>query len=105
MASAKKIQLMRFLGRCEAMRAPTTENDTVQVTRLPIVGPSKSKKISLRVRPLRRVRNRLATASATHSAHSGQASQAEARALLPPTPRLCSLDPSITNTTLQHYHL
>src|SRR4028118_1842147 len=93
---AKKIQPMRFSGRCEAMRAPTTENDTVQMTRLPIVGPSKTKKISLRVRPLKRVRIRLATASAMHSRHSHQASQAAARLLTPPALGPRSLAPSVT---------
>src|ERR687890_303839 len=77
---------MGFSGRCEAMRAPTTENDTA------------------RVRPLRRARIGLAAASATPSAHSDQANHAAVRRLIPPTPRRCSLAPSVTtplyNTTV-----
>src|SRR5215210_4069664 len=56
---------MGFSGRCEAIKAPTTENDTVSVRRVAIVGPYQAKKISPRVRTLRRARIRLAVASAT----------------------------------------
>src|SRR5215203_4667887 len=97
---------MGFLERCEATRVPTTENDTVQVGRTAIEGPpSQARKISPRVRPLRRARIRLAAASAMLIRHSAQASHAATRALILPSPRSCSLAPSITNTTLQHYHL
>src|SRR5918995_637129 len=84
---------MGFSGRCEAMRAPTTANDTVQVAKVNI--PSETK-ISPRVRPLRRARIKFAAASATHSAHSDQASHAATRALILPSPRSCSLAPSVT---------
>src|SRR5215211_3099047 len=87
---------MGFLGRCEATRVPTTENDTVQVGRTAIEGPSQAVKISPRVRPLRRARIKLATASTTHSRHSDQASQAAARVLTLPMPCLSSLAPSVT---------
>src|SRR5215207_4280692 len=88
---------MGFSGRCEATRAPTTENDTVQAGRTAIEGPSQARKISPRVRPLRRARIRLATASATHSAHSDRANHAATRALILPSPRpCCSLDSSAT---------
>src|SRR5919107_5651831 len=94
---------MGFSGRCEAMRAPTTENDTVRVARVSIDGPQ-AMKISARVRPLRRARIGLAAASATPSAHSDQANHAAVRRLIPPTPRRCSLAPSVTtplyNTTV-----
>jgi hypothetical protein len=73
---------MGFSGRCEAMRAPTTENDTVRVARVSIDGPQ-AMKISARVRPLRRARIGLAAASATPSTHSDQASQGVARVLIP----------------------
>jgi hypothetical protein len=43
--------------------------------------------------------------SAKKSVHNDQASQEAACRLNPPTPRPCSLAPSITNTTLQHYRL
>src|SRR5215213_5832369 len=82
---------MGFSGRCEAIKAPTTENDTVQVGRTAIEGPSQTRKISPGVRPLRRARIRLAVASATHSTHSDQASHGAARAFIPPIARLCSL--------------
>src|SRR3712207_62657 len=78
------------------MRAPTTENDTVQVRRLAIVGPSQAMKISARVRPLWRARIRVAVASATHSTHSDQASHGAARAFMPPIARLCSLATLVT---------
>src|SRR5918998_1118905 len=93
---------MEFSGRCEAMRAPTTENDTVRMAKVPIPGPIK---ISRRGCPLRRARIRLATASATHSAHSDQASHEAARWLILPAPRPCPLAPSVTTPTLQHYRL
>src|SRR5215204_4701603 len=84
---------MGFLGRCEAIKAPTTENDIVQMAKVTIA--SSEIKISPRVCSLRRARIRLATASATHSAHSDQAIQAAVRLLIPPTPRSCSLAPSV----------
>src|SRR5918997_3231828 len=87
---------MGFLGRCEAMRAPTTENDTAMMARWAIGGPPRARKISARVRPLRRARIRLATASATLIRHSDQAIQAAVRRLIPPTPRPCFLALSIT---------
>src|SRR5688500_204669 len=93
---AKKIQPMGFSGRCEAIKAPTTENDTVQVGRVAIEGPSQARKISSRVRPLRRARIRLAAASTKHTANSDQANHAALRWLIQLTPRLCSLVPSIT---------
>src|SRR5687767_13609648 len=86
---------MGFSGRCEAIKAPTTENDTVSVGRAAIEGPQ-ARKISPRVRSLRRARIRLATASTTHSRQSDQAIQAADRMLIPPNPRPCSLAPSIT---------
>src|SRR5215204_7191429 len=87
---------MAFSGRCEAINAPTTENDTVQVGRTAIEGPSQARKISPRVRPLRRARIRLAAASTMHSRHSDQAIQAANRMLILPSPRPRSLDPSGT---------
>src|SRR5918998_2958497 len=96
---------MGFSARCEAIKAPTTENDNVSVGRVAIEGPSKARKISPRVRPLRRARNRLATASTTHNTHSDKASTVAAWVLLPPTTRSCSLAPSVTTLTLQHYRL
>src|SRR3712207_610876 len=86
---------MGFLGRCAALRAPTTENHTIRAARVTIEGPGPMKS-SPSVRPLRSARIRLATASATHSAHSDHASQEAARVLIPPTPRPCSLAPSVT---------
>src|SRR5215217_6639790 len=77
------------------MRAPTTENDTVQVAKVTI--PSELK-ISPRVCSLRRARIKFAAASATHSAHSDQASRAERRALTLPSPRPRSLAPSVTTS-------
>src|SRR5215208_3363188 len=65
---AKKIQPMRFSGRCEVIKAPTTENDTVRLARVSIDGPQ-AKKISARVRPLRRARIGVAAASARHTTH------------------------------------
>src|SRR5215213_5293709 len=88
---------MGFSGRCEEMRAPTTENDTVRVARVTIEGPPpKAVKISPRVCPLSRARIGLAAASATHSTHSDQASHAAARALIPLIARLCSLATLVT---------
>src|SRR5215203_954530 len=89
---------MGFSGRCEAIKAPTTENDTVRVgmaARPAIVGPQ-AKKITARVRPLRRARIGVAAASATHSTHSDQASHGAARRLIPPSARLCSLATLVT---------
>src|SRR5918997_4221521 len=95
---------MGFSGRCEAMRPPTTENDTIWVRRVATEGPDQARKISLRVSPLRRARIRPATARTTHSRHSDQASHAAVRRLIPPTSRSCSLAPSVTtplyNTTV-----
>src|SRR5918998_3661708 len=89
---------MGFSGRCEAIKAPITENDTVQVGRTANEGPSQAKKITPRVRPLRRARIRLATASATHTTHSDHASTVAPWVLLPPTTRSCSLASSVTTT-------
>src|ERR687897_583062 len=86
---------MGFSGRCEAIKAPTTENDTVQMAKMTIAS-SEIKNISPRVCSLRRARIKFATASATHSAHSDQANHAATRALIPSTPLLCSLAPSVT---------
>jgi len=36
---------MAFSGRCEAMRAPTTENDTIWVRRVATEGPNQARKI------------------------------------------------------------
>src|SRR5688500_17962399 len=95
---------MGFSGRCEAIKAPTTENDTIWARRVATGGPDQARKISPRVRPLRRARIRPATPSATHTRHSDQASHAAVRRLIPPTPRSCSLAPSVTtplyNTTV-----
>src|SRR5919112_3031618 len=95
---------MEFSGRCEAIKAPTTDNDTIWVRRVATGGPDQARKISPRVSPLRRARIRPATASATHSRHSDQASHAARRVLISPTPRPCSLAPSVTtplyNTTV-----
>src|ERR687897_1503379 len=90
---------MEFSGRCEAIKAPTTENDTIRVARATVVGLSVST-ISYRVRPLRRLKIRHAPASATHSRHSGQANHAATRLLVPPTPRSCSL---VRFITTPHY--
>jgi hypothetical protein len=94
---------MGFSGRCEAIKAPTTENDTIWVRRMTVVGIPVST-ISYRVCPLRRLKIRHAPASATHSRHSDQASHAARRVLISPTPRSCSLAPSVTtplyNTTV-----
>src|SRR5215211_684127 len=87
---------MGFSGRCEAIKAPTTEYDTIQVRKAAIEGQHEAEKISPRVRPLRRVRIRLATASTTHSRHSDQASTVAPWVLLPTTPRSCSLASSVT---------
>src|SRR5215213_3953795 len=94
--SAKKIQPMGLPGRCEAIRAPTTENDTAMMARWAIGGAPPPMKIQPRVRPLRRARIRLAAASATLIRHSDQANHAATRALIPSTPLLCSLAPSVT---------
>src|SRR5215218_5886330 len=96
---------MGFSGRCEAIKAPTTENDTASVGRVAIEGPSKARKISPRVRSLRRARIRLATASTTDSTHSDQASTVAPWVLLPPTTRSCSFAASVTTPTLQHHCL
>src|SRR5918997_3649911 len=88
---------MGFSGRCEAIKAPTTENDTVQMAKLTIPC-SEIKNISPRVCSLRRARIKFAAASATHSAHSDQASHAETRALILPSPRPRSLAPSVTTS-------
>src|ERR687889_928597 len=86
---------MGFSGRCEAMRAPTTENDTIWVRRMTVVGIPVST-ISYRVSPLRRPKIRHAPASTTHSRHSDQASHAARLVLISPTPRpCCSLAPSV----------
>src|SRR5215218_6669850 len=87
---------MGFSGRCEAIKAPTTENDAIRVAMATIEGPPKAVKISPRVRLLRRPRIGLAAASATHSAHNDQAGHAATRALILSTPRPCSLAPSVT---------
>src|SRR5829696_7432445 len=92
---AKKIQPMRFSGRCEAIKAPTTENDTVRLARMSIDGPQ-DMKISARLRPLRRARIGLAAASATPSTHSDQASHGATWGLIPPIARLCSLATLVT---------
>src|SRR5215208_7884355 len=92
---AKKIQPMRFSGRCEVINAPTTENDTVRLAKVSIDGPQ-AMKITARVRPLRRARIGLAAASARHSTHSDQASHGAARRLIPPSARLCSLATLVT---------
>ena len=81
---------MGFSGRCEAIKAPTTENDTIWVRRMTVVGIPVST-ISYRVCPLRRLKIRHAPASATHSTHSDQASHEAGRALIPLTPRPFSL--------------
>src|SRR3712207_6155196 len=86
---------MRFSERCEAMRAPTTEHDTIRVARV-TVEEFELMKISPRVRPLRRARIRLATASGTQSRHSDQAIQAADRMLILPSPLPCSLACSVT---------
>src|SRR5918995_6600144 len=88
---------MEFSGRCEAIKAPTTENDTIRVARATVVGLSVST-ISPRVRPLRRLKIRHAAASAPHSRHSGQANHAARRALILLTPRSCSIAPSVTTS-------
>src|SRR5687767_2443013 len=87
---------MGFSGRCEAIKAPTTENDTIWARRMATGGPDQARKISPRVSPLRRLKIRPATASATHSRHSDHASHAATRVLISPTSRPCSLAPSIT---------
>src|SRR5918994_1314175 len=94
--SAKKIQPMGFSGRCEAIKAPTTENDTAMMARWAIGGPPRARKILSRVRSLRRARIRLAAASATLIRHSDPANHVATRALIPPTPRSCSLAPCVT---------
>src|SRR5215210_7742509 len=89
---------MGFSGRCEAIKAPMTENDTVRVgmAARPAINGPQAMKISARVRPLRRARIRLAVASATPSTHSDQASHGAARGLIPPHARLCSLGTLVT---------
>src|ERR687897_2311509 len=95
---------MGFSGRCEAIKAPTTENDTIWARRVATGGPDQARKISPRVSPLRRARIRPATARTKHSRHSDQASHAAVRRLIPPAPRSCSLAPCVTtplyNTTV-----
>src|SRR5215208_3355108 len=95
---------MGFSGRCEAIKAPTTENDTVQVGRTANEGPSQARKISPRVRPLRSARIRLAAASARHSRHSDQTSHGAAGGH---PPDRSSLFPRYSrhNPTLLHYRL
>src|SRR3712207_1023190 len=87
---------MEFSGRCEAIKDPTTENDTIWARRVATGGPAQARKISPKVSPLRRARIRPATARTTHSRHSDQASHAAVRRLIPPTPRAWSLAPSVT---------
>src|SRR5215211_4466420 len=88
---------MGLPGRCEAIRAPTTENDTATMAKQAIEGsPLQARKISPRVRPLRKARIRLAAVSATHSRDSDQASHAAIRTLIPPIVRLFSLATLVT---------
>src|ERR671913_2809 len=80
-----------FSGRREATMAPTVASITTSAF------PSHQSKTcafgSERLRPKRR---RLSAVSATQSTYSVQASRAAARRLIPPTPRSCSLAPSVT---------
>ena len=76
-----------------------------------------SKKMSTALRPrvpqelggctdrVRKYNTTAATNIATESAPSDHSSQVAVRRLIPPTPRLCSLAPSVTDTTLQHCRL
>src|SRR5215203_4170606 len=95
---------MGFSGRCEAIKAPTTENDTIWVRRMTVVGIPVST-ISYRVCLLRRLKIRHAPASATHSRHSDQGQprgDASAHLTDPSTLFPC---PFCHNHTLQHYRL
>src|SRR5829696_1880520 len=89
---------MGFSGRCEAIKAPTTENDTAMMARWAIGGPPRARKISPRVLPFRRVRIRLAAASATLIRHSDQAIQAVNRMLILPSPRSRSFALCVTTS-------
>jgi hypothetical protein len=97
MPAAKHIQPMGFLGRLEAIRAPTTGK-----------ARNGSRKMSTTPRPpvpqlgggctdrVRKYNTTFATNMATERPASNHASQAAVRLLIPPTPRSGSLDPAVT---------
>src|SRR5215210_2174537 len=97
--SASKIQPMELSGRLEATRAPT-RGKARKSTKLK-VSPTVLTVNELPGDCADRARTPSATLAknmATQSVASDQASHAAARALMPPVPRLCFLDPSVTTT-------
>src|ERR671912_1250992 len=92
----QKIQPVGLAGRREAISAPTvgnaSESTPVSTAKL---GPS----LGMNREGTSAVRKSSKSASAvspTHAAHADQANQAATRVLIPPTPRPCSLVPSVT---------
>src|SRR5215210_1917922 len=89
---AQKIHPIGFLGRREAIKAPTVGN--VKANKEMRTG-----KLELNPGWLEKVRKPstpLNAAKGKESAHTDHASQAAVRRLIPPTPRSCSLAPSVT---------
>src|SRR5215218_5570166 len=96
--AVRQIQPTGFLGRLEAIRAPTRgkARKGTNTNRPPTVPQVLEGRVSGASDKDNRVSATPATNIVRESPASDQASQEEARNLIPPTPRSCSASPSLT---------
>src|SRR5215217_1606301 len=96
--AVRQIQPMGLWGRLEAIRAPTRgkARKGTNINRPPTVPQVLEGRVSGAPDKDNRVSATPATNIVRESPASDQASQEEARDLIPPTPRSCSASPSLT---------
>src|SRR5215212_2413087 len=96
--SARQIQPIAFSGRLEAIRAPTSgkTRKSPPPKRAPTVPQVLEGRVSGAPDKNKRVSATPATNMVRERPASDQASQEEARELIPPPPRSCSVSPSVT---------
>src|ERR671914_161405 len=101
--AVRQIQPIGFWGRLEAIRAPTRgkARKGKKITRPPMSPPVPhvlGDRVAGAAYKDMMVSATLAKNMATERPASDHASQAAARVLIPPTPRSCSLAPSVTTS-------
>src|SRR5215212_11214212 len=97
MPAARHIQPMGFLGRLEAIRAPTSGKARKATPKMSTsLTPAVPQELGGCTDRVRKDNTTVATNMVTERAPSDQASHAAVRVLILPSPRLCCLAPSVT---------
>src|SRR5215204_448577 len=106
MPTARHIQPMGFLGRLEAIRAPTTGNARKGNNKMSTaLSPPVPQELGGCTDRVAMYSTTDAAAMATERLASDHASHAAVRALIPPTPCFCSLGPAVTTPLYSTHRL